>query len=237
MERFWSKVSVLSDDECWEWTRQRNAKGYGVFWANGKNVPAHNFALSLSCERIEGKRSAIHSCDNPPCCNPAHLRWGDHQDNSDDKVSRNRQPKGEAHSRSILTDEDADKILKMRVDGYTVEEICQNLNLSKASATKVYCGLTWKHRHGVDGNPTLEELKKCKRKPKKVKKKNTVITDSMADFIMQSRVKGFGPTYIAKALNVPRGNVTQAYSGVAFVERLGKYGNPTLEELRSAKNR
>lgn len=34
---------------------------------------------------------ALHSCDNPPCANPRHLRWGTLQDNMDDKVARGRQ--------------------------------------------------------------------------------------------------------------------------------------------------
>jgi len=29
MERFWSKVNIKGEDECWEWLAHKNQDGYG----------------------------------------------------------------------------------------------------------------------------------------------------------------------------------------------------------------
>lgn len=40
---------------------------------------AHRAACIVAHGEPESKAHALHSCDNPLCCNPHHLRWGDNQ--------------------------------------------------------------------------------------------------------------------------------------------------------------
>jgi len=46
-----------------------------------------------------------HTCDNPPCVNPTHLKAGTWQSNMDDKYARGRavQVNGECHGMAKLT--------------------------------------------------------------------------------------------------------------------------------------
>ncbi len=90
--RFWSKVNVGSVDECWEWTaatKGRRKCFYGNFFDGKRMVSAHRHVMSSihTAEGIEGK-CVLHSCDNPLCVNPRHLRLGTHQDNMNDMVLR-----------------------------------------------------------------------------------------------------------------------------------------------------
>lgn len=87
--RFWALVAKREDDECWLWKGRRNASGHGRFRLAGKIHYAHRIALSIDGQDITGGL-ACHTCDNPPCVNPAHLYLGTHKTNADDCSSRGR---------------------------------------------------------------------------------------------------------------------------------------------------
>lgn len=95
-DKLWSWVQVGEHDECWPWTRGRQSRGYGVLWLPGRrSVLTHRAALILHSGGVEPDgHSALHSCDNPPCCNPHHLRWGTHAENMQDGVDRGRMKSG-----------------------------------------------------------------------------------------------------------------------------------------------
>jgi hypothetical protein len=88
MDRFWSKVQ--KSDACWIWAASRDDKGYGTFGFDGVVQKAHRVAYQLSVGPIPDGAHILHSCDNPPCVNPAHLRVGTRSDNMRDKVARGR---------------------------------------------------------------------------------------------------------------------------------------------------
>jgi hypothetical protein len=56
-------------------------------------------ALFLGRGIDAGMFLACHTCDNPPCCNPAHLFPGTNSDNVQDALSKGRfiMPSGDSH--------------------------------------------------------------------------------------------------------------------------------------------
>lgn len=80
-----SKVTV-DENGCWIWP---NAKRYGSTTIDGKWYRTHRLAYLAYHGRI-GKQHVLHSCDNPPCCNPEHLFLGTHLDNMADLVTKDR---------------------------------------------------------------------------------------------------------------------------------------------------
>jgi len=90
-QRFWEKVAKAGPDECWEWTGARYQLGYGRFVLPGKrHGRAHCFSYELAYGPIPKGMYVLHSCDNPPCVNPAHLSVGTQAQNMDQMVKRER---------------------------------------------------------------------------------------------------------------------------------------------------
>lgn len=90
-ERFWPKVKVAANSECWEWSAAFDGHGYGQLRCEGKNRLATHVSLELAGHaRPSTAYVAMHSCDNPPCVNPAHLRWGTRKENHQDALAKGR---------------------------------------------------------------------------------------------------------------------------------------------------
>ncbi len=79
---------------CHPWRGPRLPSGYGLTQGSvdylGYSFLAHRVAWAIARRREPAAALILHSCDNPPCCNPAHLRSGTHQDNTHDMIKRGR---------------------------------------------------------------------------------------------------------------------------------------------------
>jgi hypothetical protein len=93
--KWWRKVLKLGPDECWPWQGAKTKGGYGLFEWEGpparRCMSAHAAGYRLLVGPVTEGWLVRHTCDNPPCCNPAHWELGTAQDNSDDMVKRGRQ--------------------------------------------------------------------------------------------------------------------------------------------------
>jgi len=87
--RFWSKVDQSTSDHCWQWCGSRNAAGYGNFFWQGRVQKAHRVSVIISGRDPTGFL-VLHSCDNPSCVNPSHLRIGTQRENMRDMEERGR---------------------------------------------------------------------------------------------------------------------------------------------------
>ena len=88
--RVWSRISVGDIEDCWPWLGPLNRDGYGRPIWNGHREGAHRIAWLTRVGPIPEGMSVLHRCDNPPCCNPAHLFLGTQADNMQDCASKGR---------------------------------------------------------------------------------------------------------------------------------------------------
>jgi hypothetical protein len=116
-EHFWSRVHIVTPEQCWEWQGAVTSGGYGNLRWHGKSVQAHRLAYMLARGRIQletmfkvgdraktYRRFVLHKCDNRRCCNPQHLFLGSLRTNLLDAYKKGRkvQPKSE-HVNAKLT--------------------------------------------------------------------------------------------------------------------------------------
>jgi hypothetical protein len=91
IKRFWTKVNVRKESDCWEWKTGFFDTGYGAFFLEGQNRGAHRVSLEIHLGRkLDSDEFACHTCDNPKCVNPKHLFVGTHEDNLKDMAAKKR---------------------------------------------------------------------------------------------------------------------------------------------------
>lgn len=96
-DRFWYNVSER--EGCWGWAGFTSPGGYGVLtWTRPDGGPtsmaASRFSYMVHFGNIPDDLYVCHHCDNPPCCNPAHLFLGTAADNIHDAQRKGRLPMG-----------------------------------------------------------------------------------------------------------------------------------------------
>jgi len=147
---FWSHVR--KQDGCWLWEGGCDKHGYGRQCHTLTNRLAWIFTFG-----DPGDLFVLHKCDNPPCCNPAHLFLGTQADNMADMNSkgrrRNRALLGEANPQAVMTEELVKKIrglygpprgqgVKMKP---TQKDIAALLGIKRSLVCEAILGRWWRH--------------------------------------------------------------------------------------------
>ena len=175
-ERLKKNVKVVPETGCWEWQGHRTPKGYGRTDVQGRKEGTHRWAYALyNCVEIPTGMQVCHSCDNPPCCNPAHLRLGTQGDNIRDAAAKSRLLTGDANGarrhperlargdangsrkhpesrkrgseqkNARVSEADIPAIRSRRKAGETLSAIAKTYGVSLQTIWRISKGESWKH--------------------------------------------------------------------------------------------
>lgn len=146
IEMFWSRVDKADGpNACWLYGGPGFYKGYGVFPFDNKIYHAHRLSYILTHGDIAKDLVVRHSCDNPPCVNPAHLSLGTRADNSADMVKRGRSSFGERRPLAKLTEDQVCAIRKLKAEGKNSFEIAPAFGIAPGTVRNVANRHSWKH--------------------------------------------------------------------------------------------
>lgn len=144
---FWGRVDTSGGaDGCWPWTGPTDDAGYGALYYDGETIGTHRLAYRLTYGPLPVDKPQVrHTCDNRPCCNPAHLIPGTTQDNTADRQERQRQSRGENRWSAKLTEADIPVIRRRRRAGETFAAIARDYDVRYQTIARAAQGKTWKH--------------------------------------------------------------------------------------------
>lgn len=143
INRLLSKIQIGDSDDCWEWTAgTRN--GYGRMRVGRKLLTATRLIWRLVHGTDPVGQLLLHTCDNPSCCNPAHLFLGSHADNNHDKERKKRgnHPLGEKVGTSKLTESDVRGIYRSQESN---RDLAARFDVSDVTIRNIKTGQIWQH--------------------------------------------------------------------------------------------
>ena len=121
----------LAENGCWEWMRGSDTK-YGVFYHNNKNQRAHRVSYEAYHGPIPKGLHILHSCDNPACINPDHLRAGTVKENME----------GEQIGTAKLN---TAQVLEIKASLLSSKELSRIYGVGPDTIWLIRSGRSWKH--------------------------------------------------------------------------------------------
>ena len=199
---------VIGGVRCLLWmTAKRGLAGYGSIQVSGRGTGAHRFAYETFKAPIPDGMCVLHKCDNPPCCEIAHLFLGTQLANVADRHEKGRTSRatrniGEAHPSAVLSDE---MVMTLRrryaAGGITQKQLADEYGLARVAVVCAIVGDTWKHL------PVLGPPPKPNRK---------LLTDEQVREIRCRRAGKERLKDIGRAFGVPESTICNIMKGKSY---------------------
>lgn len=153
MKKFYNRIKINPNTQCWEWQGAKQPEGYGR--VSGKIWNGHYLLHRWSYEYHKGPIPqgllVRHLCNNPCCANPDHLEVGTVKDNAQDREKSPNHLRGSQNPFHILTEKQVKEIKRDYIPGTgkynpgNIRMLCAKYNISKSTIQLIAKGERWKH--------------------------------------------------------------------------------------------
>jgi hypothetical protein len=142
-DRLISIAEVKDFGQCWPVTCGKTHDGYGQIRVNGPKRRAHRVMFSLFYPDVPAV-VVRHTCNNPACINPAHLRAGTQKDNAEDRMNSGRggDLRGEKNGRAVLT---VARVQEIRASAESAPALAARFGLTRQTIHAIRKRRIWKH--------------------------------------------------------------------------------------------
>jgi hypothetical protein len=139
---WWRSDRTAGLDGCWPFQGALSSHGYGQLSLGRRKglILAHRLAhMASTLEEIPAGLGVLHACDNPPCCNPRHLRAGTQADNAADMVARGRVSRlaNEQSAQAKLSNADVAEIRLRCAGGETQTTVARDFGVHPAHVSRI----------------------------------------------------------------------------------------------------
>lgn len=141
---FLRKHSCSKSRRCIPWP-YGTFDGYGVLGHDGTTMLASRVMCILAHGAPPNKRShAAHSCGNPICVNPNHIRWATPAENAKDRALHGTEARGSNRPNAKLDNRKVRSVIRMTKAGHSQKDIAAKFGVSRALIYGVQKGHRWK---------------------------------------------------------------------------------------------
>lgn len=148
-EKLESYIYVNPETKCWDWMGCISGGRGQVRW-DGKMRLATR-AMMVVKKRVDpdgkpfsfdSRYNILHSCHNPRCVRPEHLRVGTQSENMHDRQQAGRAPdlRGEKHPQCKLSDADVEVVLQLLKEDMPQRKIAKLFGVSQSQICLINTG-------------------------------------------------------------------------------------------------
>lgn len=131
------ELMSIETDDCTLWDRSLHRSGYPVVYVVKRFWYGNRLACTIAHgEPTDPKLEASHTCGQPACVNPRHLRWETRRQNEARKENHSTRQRGEACYQSLPHSLMVEVVARYRAGGVTQQALADEYGIGQNTVSR-----------------------------------------------------------------------------------------------------